>query len=423
VPAAGRYRLVELLGRGAMGEVWRARDTALGRDVAVKLLLEHTAAPDAVERFRREAQTAARLNHPNVVAAYDFGEEDGRGYLVMELVPGRSLRDELAERGRLGVEEARRLAGQAATGLAAAHAQGVVHRDVKPGNLLLTAEDTVKVADFGIARAAAEAASALTTTGEMLGTTPYLAPERGMGADAESASDVYALGCVLYEMLCGRPPFTGEPAAVVYQHVDAAPQPPDGLRPEVPAELAEFILLMLAKDPAARPTTTQAARFLTGEPADSGLFGTRDGTQSEAGTSRSTLPLLPVQGRRSRRYRRSRIPVVAAMVAVFLAACLAGWQLGSGPDGGGRTPSPAESQHPSRQDGPATTSPPGRKAPPPDEAGDRPGDGGRKGAEEERKRREEAAEKTAEDARKAAEEERKQQKEAAKKEAGTRKKQ
>ena len=407
--AAGRYRLVELLGRGAMGEVWRAQDTALERDVAVKLLLEHTAAPDAAERFRREAQTAAQLNHPNVVAAYDFGEEDGRGYLVMELVPGRSLRDELAERGPLGVEQARRFAGQAAIGLAAAHAHGVVHRDVKPGNLLLTADDTVKVADFGIARAAISATSALTTTGEMLGPTAYLAPERGMGGEAAPASDVYALGCVLYEMLCGHPPFAGEPAAVVYQHVDAAPQPPSGLRPDIPEALADFTLLMLAKDSAARPTAAQVAHFLDGDPIASGLVGTLDSTRQEAGTSRSTLSLVPAQGLRS---RRSAIPVVAAMVAVFLAACLAGFQLNSGPDNGDRTPSPAESQSPAPpQDDPTTTPPPAKDEPaPPDEAQDQPGDEGRKAAEEERKRQE-AAKKVEEEARKTAEEKRKQQEE------------
>ncbi|MGP4002208.1 serine/threonine-protein kinase [Streptomyces sp. 8N706] len=234
--AAGRYRLLEVLGRGGMGEVWRAEDTTLGRQVAVKLLLERLTVPDATERFRQEAQTAAGLNHPNVLAVYDFGEEQGRCYLVMELVAGRSLSAELAaDRGPLEVEEACRLVGQAASGLAAAHKAGVVHRDIKPGNLLL-AEGSVKIADFGIARIQGEGASALTTTGAVLGTSAYLAPERGMGRTAGPEADVYALGCVLYELLCGRPPFNGDAvAAVVYQHVDAAPVPPRQVRPEIPA--------------------------------------------------------------------------------------------------------------------------------------------------------------------------------------------
>ncbi|MGH3325362.1 MAG: protein kinase domain-containing protein [Streptomyces sp.] len=404
---AGRYRLVELLGRGAMGEVWQARDTTLERDVAVKLLLEHTAAPDAAERFRREAQTAARLNHPNLVAAYDFGEEDGRGYLVMELVPGRSLRDELAERGPLDVEKARHFAGQAAIGLAAAHAHGVVHRDIKPGNLLLTADDTVKVADFGIARAVMATTSALTTTGELLGTTAYLAPERGMGDEAGSESDVYALGCVLYETLCGHPPFTGDPAAVVYQHVDAAPHPPTELRPGIPEALADFTLLMLAKAPAARPTTAQVAHFLTGDSDTARLVGAVGATQQDGGTSRYSPSLVRAPGLRS---RRSTIPAVAAMVAVFLAACLVGFQLNSGSDGPGRTPSPAGSQSPSpRPDDPTTTPSPAEDEPALlDEAQDHQGDKSRKAAEEERKRREEAAKKAEEEVRKGAEEKGKQ---------------
>ncbi|HEV7626659.1 MAG TPA: serine/threonine-protein kinase, partial [Streptomyces sp.] len=316
---AERYRLVEQLGRGAMGEVWRAEDTALGREVAVKLLLEHVTMDRAADRFRQEAQTAARLNHPNVVAVYDFDEVDGRGYLVMELVAGPSLRDELAARDVLDVDEVRRLAGQAAAGLDAAHARGVVHRDIKPGNLLLAPDGNVKVADFGIARAAMEADSSLTATGAVLGTGIYLAPERATGRDAEPASDVYALGCVLYEMLCGRPPFTGDPAAVVYQHVDQAPRPPAELRLDVPTALADFVLRLLAKDPAARPTAAQAVRFLTDDTASTGASpAPRAGTE-EAPTSRSTrsLAATPKKG-------RSRPSVILASLATASAFILAG---------------------------------------------------------------------------------------------------
>lgn len=404
VLAAGRYRLDELLGRGAMGEVWRARDTALGRDVAVKLLLEHTEAPDAAERFRREARTAARLNHPNVVAAYDFDEENGRGYLVMELVPGRSLRQELAERGPLDAQQARRFVAQAAAGLAAAHADGVVHRDIKPGNLLLTADDTVKVADFGIARAVMGAASALTTTGEVLGTTPYLAPERGSGGDAGPESDIYALGCVLYEMLCGRPPFTGDPAAVVYQHVSAEPQPLTDLRPDIPADLSDLTTRMLDKDPTSRPTAGQVAGFLSGDSPSGGSVGTLGSTGQEAGTSRSTVSFAPVAGRR---FRKPAMPVLAALVAVFVAACMVGFQLSSMSTDGNRAPAPAESPSSSPRQDDSTPPPddgPGR----PGKAKDHPGNENRQAEKEQRQRQEEAAKEREKEARKGAPEKHKQ---------------
>ncbi|WP_314171813.1 serine/threonine-protein kinase [Streptomyces winkii] len=419
---AKRYRTLELLGRGAMGEVWRAEDTALGREVAVKLLLEQVAMDNAAERFRHEAQTAARLNHPNVVAVYDFDEEDGRAYLVMELVPGRSLRHELAARGALDIDEVRRTGAQAAAGLAAAHAHGVVHRDVKPGNLLLTADGTVKVADFGIARAAMEAGSSMTTTGAVLGTGNYLAPERGMGRDAEPASDVYALGCVLYEMLCGRPPFTGDPAAVVYQHVDQPPQHPAELRPDVPAALAASVLGMLAKDPAARPTAGEAARFLTEdtEPAraGAGAFATAE----EADASQTTRRLPVARGRR--RSRRSVVLASVALAAVFLLACVVGFQLNASHDDAPPATKPSESgpRSPS-PDTPSTTAPPGGKERAP--GGPRDGKDRREPSEtstEQSKEARKQAEKEAEEARRAAEEERKQREEERKKAAEEQKK-
>ncbi|WP_030178012.1 protein kinase domain-containing protein [Streptomyces sp. NRRL S-813] len=258
---ADRYQLQELLGRGAMGEVWRAADKVLDRLVAVKLLRAEEAA-DA-ERFRLEAQTAASLNHPNVVGMYDFGSHQDQLYLVMEFVDGWSLAQERSLRGRLDPREAAAIAAQMAAGLGAAHQHKVIHRDVKPANVMLTAERTVKIADFGIARFADAAASTLTATGKILGTADYLAPERALGRPAQPASDVYSLGCVLYQLLTGRAPFSGSTSlAVLQQHVSAAPAPPVLLRPEIPQRLSEYVLSLLAKDPAHRPTAEQAADWL-----------------------------------------------------------------------------------------------------------------------------------------------------------------
>ncbi|WP_408649356.1 serine/threonine-protein kinase [Streptomyces herbicida] len=199
---ADRYELQELLGRGAMGEVWRARDHLLGQPVAVKLL--HAEEGTDTERFRLEAQIAARLNHPNAVGMYDFGSHHDQPHLVMELVDGWNLAQERSLRGALTPAEAAAITAQAAAGLSAAHQQGVVHRDVKPANVMLTTDRTAKIADFGIARFAQEAASSLTATGKIIGTADYLAAERALGRPAQPASDVYSLGCVLYELLTGR---------------------------------------------------------------------------------------------------------------------------------------------------------------------------------------------------------------------------
>lgn len=408
---AERYQLVELLGRGAMGEVWRAEDATLGREVAVKLLLDRVAVDHAAERFRQEAQTAARLNHPNVVAVYDFDEEEGCGYLVMELVSGSSLRDQLDARGAPDIDEARRIAGQAAAGLAAAHAHGVVHRDVKPGNLLLAADGGVKVADFGIARAAMDAASALTTTGAVLGTSAYLAPERGTGGPAGPASDVYALGCVLYEMLCGRQPFSGDPAAVVYQHVETAPPPPTNLRAELPAALADFVLRMLAKDPSERPTATEASDFL--------LHASPTGGGGEASTTatasaQSTHPLP--QSREARPSRRTVVLTSTALAIVFAIAGAVGFQLNAGQDDQAHPPAPKPSaSEPSRSPtGSAPDTAPAQMSSPVEEkpareSGD--DEAAKKAAEEARKSREQAAKEAEEQSKKQEEEAKKAAKE------------
>ncbi|MEW2464627.1 serine/threonine-protein kinase [Streptomyces sp. NPDC046994] len=256
-----RYQLEEPLGRGAMGEVWRAADHVLNRTVAVKVLHGDDAA--ALERFRMEAQTAGRLSHPNVVGVYDFGSHDGRPYLVMELVDGWNLSQERSVYGVLAPREAAGIAAQMAAGLAAAHRHGVIHRDVKPANVMLTIDRNVKLTDFGIARFADAAAGALTATGKIVGSAAYLAPERAMGHSALPASDVYSLGCVLYELLTGHPPFRGTNSlAVVQQHVEARPAPPTHLRPDIPPALADYVMCMLSKDADGRPTADQAAAWL-----------------------------------------------------------------------------------------------------------------------------------------------------------------
>ncbi|MFI8534976.1 protein kinase [Streptomyces aquilus] len=343
---AGRYQLRELLGRGAMGEVWRASDQVLGRLVAVKLLRAEEAA-DA-ERFRLEAQTAARLNHPNVVGMYDFGSHHDQLYLVMELVDGWSLAQERALRGVLPPEEAAAVAAQAAAGLSAAHQQGVIHRDIKPANLMLATDRTVKVADFGIARFAT-ADSTLTATGKILGTADYLAPERALGRSAQPASDVYSLGCVLYELLTGRPPFSGGTSlSVVQQHVSATPPPPSRLRPEIPQQLSELVLHLLAKDPANRPTAEQAADQLAGQDRTPRRHVT-DGTalMSVPPTPAAPVPLTReahTTTRHSRPRRGRKLASKAAFygtgLAVFSAAMALGASLNSGDDDPAPPPSP-----------------------------------------------------------------------------------
>ncbi|MFE6619323.1 serine/threonine-protein kinase [Streptomyces sp. NPDC057740] len=258
---AGRYRLAESIGRGGMGEVWRAYDETLAREVAVKLLLPQDTDPTATSRFRLEAQTAARIDHPNVVGVRDFGEYDNRLFLVMELIEGPSLATTLTRSGALPAERVARIAAQAAAGLAAAHRQGIVHRDIKPGNLLLDADGTLKIGDFGIARFMDDPGAALTATGQIVGTSLYLAPERALGKPAGPASDVYALGCVLYQLLTGRPPFQADTAvAILHQHLDAVPVPPRELGvPGLPPAFENYLLGLLAKEPEHRPAAQQAA--------------------------------------------------------------------------------------------------------------------------------------------------------------------
>ncbi|MYS22324.1 serine/threonine protein kinase, partial [Streptomyces sp. DvalAA-14] len=248
---AGRYELAELLGSGGMARVHRARDTRMGRTVAVKTLLPTLAGnPDARLRFAREAQAAGALNHPGIVTVHDQDEiSDGDTvvpFLVMEYVPGTTLAHLLHKQGQLPPERAVRIVCDVLDALAHAHSHGTVHRDVKPANVMITEEGAVKVADFGIARVL-HSGTRQTAAGAPIGTPSYMSPEQINGADVDARSDVYAAGCVLFELLTGRPPFTdGNPLTLMYRHVHAVPPAPSSRDPRVPRELDELVLAALA---------------------------------------------------------------------------------------------------------------------------------------------------------------------------------
>lgn len=249
---AGRYRLEDLLASGGMAQVWQGTDEVLQRQVAVKLLHTHLAADATfVARFRQEAVAAARLAHPGIVAIYDTCSEDGLEAIVMELVPGRTLRQRLDDAEPIDPWQAAGLAAQVADALDAAHSAGLVHRDIKPANVLLSGDGRVKVADFGIAKAVAEAD--LTQPGLMVGTAKYLAPEQVRGEPIDARTDLYSLGVVLYEMLCGRPPFQGDTdAATALMRLQKDPLRPRQVRPGVPRPLEDVVVRALARDPAER---------------------------------------------------------------------------------------------------------------------------------------------------------------------------
>jgi serine/threonine-protein kinase len=245
----GRYRLVELIGQGGMATIYRATDTGLGRDVALKLLRpEYLRDPDFASRFRQEAQAAASLSHPNVVTVYDYGADPSGPFIVMELVDGEDLATILRRSGALPPRQAARIGSAVARALAAAHVNGLIHRDVKPGNILIGRDGRVKVADFGIARAVAEAE--MTLPGMTLGSVHYFSPEQARGESATAASDIFSLGIVLFEMLTGVRPWEGDSAAGVALARLTGPTPdPVTLRPSVPPELSSITRRALAGDP------------------------------------------------------------------------------------------------------------------------------------------------------------------------------
>ncbi len=256
-----RYHVLSHLARGGMADVYQGRDTLLNRTVAIKVLHSQFSADEAfVKRFRREAQAAANLTHPSIVGIYDWGQAQGTYFIVMELVDGRSLRDVLKSEGALLPRRATEIAAETAAALSIAHQGGLVHRDVKPGNILLSKDGSVKVTDFGIARAFDDSAE-LTRTGAVIGTATYFSPEQAQGATADERSDVYALGVVLYEMLTGRPPFLGDsPMAVAFQHVSTEAPAPSTLNPDVAEDLDRVVAKALRKDPEARYQTAEEMR-------------------------------------------------------------------------------------------------------------------------------------------------------------------
>lgn len=259
----GRYRLQQQLGRGGAASVWQARDLRLDRGAAVKLLHPvWRADPVALERLRREAHSVARLAHPNIVGVYDFDVADDAAYLVMELVEGRSVSELLAARGPMPVGHAVSIATQVCDALGAAHAAGIVHRDIKPSNILVGPGGVVKVCDFGLARlrwAAGEVA--LTGSGAVVGSCHYMAPEQAIGRAVDGRCDLYALGCVLYMMLVGAPPFNGPtPIQILDLHLDEPPVPLRAHRDDIPPGLQRLVAELLAKDRDDRPASAWAVR-------------------------------------------------------------------------------------------------------------------------------------------------------------------
>jgi serine/threonine-protein kinase len=293
-----RYEIERRIGRGGMADVFLARDLLLDRPVAIKVLFpEFATDPAFVERFRREAQAAANLSHPNIVAVYDWGRANGTYFMAMEYVPGRTLADVLRTTGPLTAHQASTIALDVAAALAFAHQNNVVHRDIKPANILIGSAGQVKVADFGIARAfGATVESNLTQAGAVMGTATYFSPEQAQGAQPDPRSDLYSLGVVLYEMVGGRPPFSGEnPVSIAYKQVHDAPQPLNQLAPEVPRPFEAIVARLLAKKPEVRYPTAEALRddlrrFQEGQPVQAlqGLRGPAAATGATAAALRPT---------------------------------------------------------------------------------------------------------------------------------------
>ncbi|MFV0636068.1 Stk1 family PASTA domain-containing Ser/Thr kinase [Mitsuokella sp.] len=279
-----RYELEELIGGGGMADVYKAKDRLLNRPVAVKILHEQFKQDkEFIDKFQREAQAAARLSHPNIVNIYDVGVADGDHYIVMEYVPGRTLKDRIRQEGHLSVSEALRVAREIAEALAHAHANNLVHCDIKPHNILMMADGHAKVADFGIARAVTE--STMTYSGNVVGSVHYFSPEQAKGTLITPKSDVYSLGVVLYEMLTGKLPFTGDnPVSIAVKHLQEEPVPVRQLDPSIPPVVEAIVSKAMSKDPEMRPTSAelvedirQAERMLmTGSAAPANTMGPQD---------------------------------------------------------------------------------------------------------------------------------------------------
>ena len=317
----GRYRMGALLATGGMGEVWAAHDLLLDRAVAVKVLGGALAGDGrAAERLRREARAAGRLEHPGIARVLDLGEHDGRPYLVMELLEGESLAARIDRAGPMPPDEAARVVAAVADALQAAHAAGVVHRDVKPGNVFLTTAGEVKVIDFGIAWSAHDAAL---TTGDLLGTAAYLAPERALGHRATPAADIYALGVVLYELLAGHRPFeASSEVELAMAHVNASPPSLREVAPATPPFLVAASHQAMAKDPSARPPTAAAfANLVKGEVAGSTITHPLRVAAASVPGATPAVPAPPLRsGLRRPRPRRRGLLVALLLAGALLAA-------------------------------------------------------------------------------------------------------
>ena len=278
-----RYRILERLGAGGMANVYLAEDIELGRRVAIKILNDRYAHDEAfVERFRREATAAAGLSHPNIVSIYDRGEAEGTYYIAMELIEGRNLKELIRASGRLRPAQAIAHTRQILAALRFAHRNGIVHRDIKPHNILIGHEERLKVADFGIARAGA---SQMTEAGSIMGTAQYLSPEQARGGHVTATADIYSVGVVLYEMLTGDVPFTGDtPVEIAMKHLNAQPKAPSAVAPGIPADLDRIVLRALAKDP--------AQRYATAEEMDSDLARVEAGLPVARETAESVTQIL-----------------------------------------------------------------------------------------------------------------------------------
>ena len=349
-----RYEIQQRIGRGGMADVFLARDLLLDRPVAIKVLFpEFAVDPNFVERFRREAQSAANLNHPNIVGVYDWGQYANTYFMAMEYVQGRTLADILRANGHVNSQQAAEIASEVAAALGFAHRNGVVHRDIKPANILIGMNGQVKVADFGIARAMnAPTESNLTQAGSVMGTATYFSPEQAQGAQPDPRSDLYSLGIVLYEMIAGRPPFSGEnPVSIAYKQVHEMPQPLNQLVADVPKSFEAIVAKLLSKRPEIRYPTAEALRddlrrFRSGEPvlALAAVIGAAGAGAAAAGPNTGSVPTVArtAAAPQAQHQPRTAPPVTAGTTALPRTAVVTQQAMGGGDQygpprqGGGR---------------------------------------------------------------------------------------